>query len=302
VNDGLTATEIQSIDYLTRPPISETMSSNQIRNGCLGSKSMTLEERLETWIVAHCLEENPRPQRVRELNAIFREIYNDRRFWKYKNIGNPDDYEDALFLMWRYFLNNLCEAKTARIRGSFLEYPSYAVGRLLKSLEGNIKNIWKKNSEEQGCRVQPPLDSGGNNADPIGQLPYPEPEPEEPGLSLTSFLYILETSMHFLECQPNTFLDLLEKDPDGELKEEINTLSGKTKTTKEPYTLTAQTYLLMIYRDGKTIHEIADELDISRGSVQGGAKPQRWRELGRKYSEIAMNKFSTGIEEDSDDI
>jgi hypothetical protein len=179
------------------------------------AKSMTLEERLEIWIVARCHEQNLRPQRVAELNAIFRDVYTDPRFWKYQNNRNRDYYEDALILMWRYFMRNLCKATTARKRGSFLETCTYAVGRLLNNLEGNLQNIEKQMRADMAIQVQPIINNNGDVVDPVEQLPNPEPV----------------VASHQFEL----FLKLLEDDPMGELNHKENTLFGQTKTTKEPY-------------------------------------------------------------------
>lgn len=233
---------------------------------------MTLETRLELWIIARCHEQNPRPQRVAELNAIFRSIYSDRRFWRYRNDGNRDDYEDALSRMWQYFIQNLCETTTARTSGSFLETRAYAVGRLLNNLEGQLKNSQERRRREISRREEPRMNGEGVVIDPVDQLPNPEPE--------------------IASRQIETFLKLLEQDQAGELNDPANILRGTTKTTQEPYALTAQTYLLMLHRDKKTIQQIADELDIPRGSLQGGAKPTKWKALARKFVQMAMDSVS----------
>jgi hypothetical protein len=238
---------------------------------------MTLEERLEIWILAHCTEKDPRPQRVAELNAIFRSIYDDRRFWRYQNAENRHYYEDALSLMWRFFMRNLCEATTAKTSGSFLETRSVAVGRLLVSLKGNLKNLWPVISERASGREPPRLNADGTIDDPVDGLIYPEPEPEpEPDPQIVF----------------NVFLKLIAEDPEGELNHKDNTLRGRKINTEEPYELTAQRYLLMRYQENKVIQQIADELYIPRGSVLGGVKPKRWKELARKYAQMAKNLVS----------
>jgi hypothetical protein len=240
--------------------ISERMENNWNYKGCVGYKSMaTLEERLKIWIEAHCLEENPRPQRVFELNAILREIHNDRRFWQYRNVGNCGFYEDALSNMWLYFYSNLCEVRTARKRGSFLETRHYAVGRLLINLKGHLKNI----------PIGPPgpFISPGINPDD----PPIDPPDVEPDIAVQQY----EALIH-----------LLETDPTGELNAQTYILQGKT-TTQKPYELTAQTYLLMRYRDDMTIHQIADQLEIPRGALSG-TKPTKWKALAQKYAQMAI--------------
>lgn len=269
--------------------------------------TLTLEKRLEIWIVARCHEQNPRPRRVAELNAIFRDIYTDPRFWRYRNEGNRDYYEDALSRMWQYFFLNLCQTTTARKISSeriplwriclfvwmvessfcslmryafakmfsplsFLETRTYAVGRLLTNLDGQLKNIQKRRQEEASIQVQGRINDDGEIADPVDNVPNPEPE--------------------VASRQFEAFLKLLEEDSEGELNAETNTLHGKKVKTNEPYTLTAQTYLLMRHRDDKTIQQIADELDIPRGTLQGGAKPTKWKALERKLAEMAMDSVS----------
>jgi hypothetical protein len=308
VNDDVTPTETQSSSHLCRPPISGTMKSDRNHDGCLGSKSMlTLEARLEDFIFKRCQETDPQPQRVTRLNAIFRDIYNDRRFWRYRNEGNRDYYENAISLMWEYFSLNLCEATTARKGSSgsnlflriyffkwivesnshsliryafakifsplsFLETRTYAVGRLLTYLDGQLKNIQKRRQKEAFIQVQSRIDDDGIVRDPVDEVPNPEPE-------VTSL-------------QTEAFLKLLEEDPTGELNNKANTLCGKKVTTQEPYALTAQTYLLMRHRDDKTIQQIADELGIPRGTLQGRGKPTKWKELERKLAEMAMDSVS----------
>ena len=229
---------------------------------------MTLEARLELWIVDRCGQQNPQPQQYIKLNAIFRSIYNDRRFWRYRNEENRDYYEDALALMWRYFVLNLCEATTARTSGSFLETRTYAVGRLLTNLKGHLRNIQEQRRREFSDQEEPRINDDGTVTDPVDKLPNPEPE--------------------LAPRQWDEFVRLLEEDKDGELNAEDNTLRGR----EGAYTLTAQTFLLMYYRDGMTIHEIAEELHIPRGSLQGGAKPTRWKALARKYAGMAMESVS----------
>ncbi|WP_144405741.1 hypothetical protein [Aliterella atlantica] len=244
------------------------MKSKPNCDDSIDSQSMTLEARLEIWIVAHCYEQNPRPQRIAELNTIFRQIYSDRRFHRYRNDGNRDYYEDALSLMWRYFFLNLCEVKTARKSGSFLETCNYAVGRLLVNLKGHLKNIEKQRQEEASQQEEPRINSEGDVTEPLDNVPNPKPE--------------------LASRQFEAFLKLLEEDPTGELKDEINTLRGR----KGVYTLTAQTYLLMYYREQKTIYQIAEELNIPRGSVLGGIKPTNWKALARKYAQMAIDLVS----------
>jgi DNA-directed RNA polymerase specialized sigma24 family protein len=288
VNDALTPIKTQKLSYLPNltkiAPIFRTISRDPDRNGWLGSKSMaTLEEKLEDFIFKHCRETIPQPQRVAEMNAILRDINKDRRFLQYRNSENPDDYEDALRLMWRHFERNLCEATTARKVGSYYKTRTYAVNRLLASLKGNLQNIRKNRYQEEAKKEQPRMDSDGVYVDPLDELPSPESEPEP-------------------EYDPagvwKIFLELLEENSTGELNDKANTLHGvkasTRETTKEPYTLTAQTYLLMRHRDGMTIQQIADELDIPRGAVQGGAKPTRWRDLARKFAQMAMIRYKEG--------
>lgn len=272
---------------------------------------MILEARLEIWIVARCREQNPRPRRVAELNAIFRDIYTDPRFWRYRNEENWDYYEDALSRMWQYFFLNLCEATTARKSSvgsnlflriyffkwivelssyslmryafakifsplSFLETRTYAVGRLLTDLNGQLKNLQNRRRKEASIQVWGGTnDNGEVTAPPFDNVPNPEPE--------------------LASRQFEAFLKLLEEDPTGKLNEKDNTLRGKKVTTNEPYELTAQTYLLMRYRDDKTIQQIADELDIPRGSLQDQrerGKPGKWKALERKLAQMAIDLVS----------
>ncbi len=275
MNDDVTLAETQNVRHVSRlpksVPTSGTMRSDPNGNGCLVPKSMTLEARLETWIIARCHENNPRPQRIAELNAIFRDIYNDRRFWRYRDEGNRNYYEDALSLMWRYFVLNLCEVTTARASGSFLETRTYAVGRLLTNLKGHLTNIQERIRRQRARGVSRTNDDGAA-ADLVDDVPNPKPE--------------------LASLQFNAFLNLLETDPTGELNAKANTLCGTARTTQEPYALTAQTYLLMRHRDEKTIQQIAAELDIPCGSLQGGAKPTKWKALERKLAQMAMDSVS----------
>jgi hypothetical protein len=249
--------------------ISGRIENNCNSKGCVGYKSMaTLEERLKIWIEAHCLEKNPRPQRVFELNAILLEIYNDRRFWKYRNQVNRSYYEDALSNMWDYFFRNLCETNSARVEHSFLETCNYAVGRLLTSLNGHLINIQLGISDENGKRVQPSIGEDGIVIDPFAMLPNPEPR-----LTVRQF----EEFLHFLK-----------RDPTGELVAKENTLRGRNGA----YTLTAQQYLLMRYRDDMTIQQIADELKIPRGTLLDGRWQKKWKELARKFAQMAIDSVS----------
>ncbi len=276
MNNDVTPTETQDLSHLSNLSKtglrSGTMRSDPNRHGCLGSDSITLEARLEIWIVARCHEKEPEPQRVAELNAIFYLIYTDRRFWRYRNEGNRDYYEDALLLMWRYFALNLCKATTARKRGSFLETRTYAVGRLLMNLDGHLKNIQKQKQKQLYRQETVRSNDDEDCTDLVDEVPNPEPN-----LAVLQF---------------DAFLQLLEEDPKGELNAKENTLRGQTKNTKETYELTAQTYLLKHYRDKQTIQQIADERDIPRGSLQGGLKPTRWKVLARKYAQMAMDLVS----------
>ena len=178
---------------------------------------MNLEAQLELWIAARCYETNPRPHRVAELNAIFRHIYTDRRFWRYRNDANRNDYEDALSLMWRYFMLNLCEATTARKSGSFLETRTYAVGRLLTNLNGHLKNIREQKQQESSRQDKGRINDDGAVADLVNEVPNPK-------LELASLQF-------------EAFLKLLETDPTGELNDSSNTLRGTMTTTHEPYLL-----------------------------------------------------------------
>lgn len=271
-DDGTLRETTQNISHLANLPKSVLtfgiVTSTLNCNNWISYKSMTLEARLEIWITARCQEKNSRPQRVAELNAIFRDIYNDHRFWRYLNNENRDYYEDALSPMWRYFMHNLCEATTATKSGSFLETRTYAVGRLLTYLDGQLKNLQKQRQKEASRQIEPRINDDGSVTEPVNELPDSEPE-----LALRQF---------------EAFLQLLEADPTGELNAEENTLCGR----EEAYTLTAQTYLLMRHRDEKTIQQIADEIDIPRGSLQGGSKPKKWKALERKLAQMAMDSIS----------
>ena len=171
--------------------------------------------------------------------------------------------------MWRYFFLNLCEATTARKSGSFFETCDYAVGRLLTNLDGHLKNIEKRRQKEASHQEEPRINDDGYITDPVDNIPNPEPE--------------------LASRQFEAFVKLLEEDRKGELNAKDFTICGTTRTTKKPYMLTAQTYLLMRYRDDMTIQQIADELDIPRGSLQGGAKPKKWKALARMYAQMAMD-------------
>jgi hypothetical protein len=286
VNNDVTPTETQNFSHLSNlpksVPTSRTISSNPNCNDWIGSKSMNLEARLEVWIVAYCHDKDSRKQqvgglkqrvgglkqRVGGLNAIFRDIYTDHRFWQYRHEGNRDYYEDALCLMWRYFVLNLCEVETARTSGSFLKTRTYAVGRLLKNLEGHLKNIQERRQKEFSRQKKLPFNEDGAVVDPLDEVPSPKPE--------------------LASRQFKAFLHLLETDPEGELNHEDNTLCGRDKA----YTLTAQTYLLMRYRDGKTIQQIAHELNIPEGSLQSLPRQTQWKELARKYAQQAIDSVS----------
>jgi hypothetical protein len=273
-----TKTLINSYSSSESNPGTRKMEGDREHNCCLGKESMpTLEEQLEIWIIERCRETGVRVQQFDGLNSIFRDIYKDRRFWRYRDYRYPDDYEEALCLMWQYFVRNLCEAETARERGPFLDTCSFAVPRLLESLKGNLKNLWEEPQKALARLVPTRFDSAGNPIDPLEQFISPEPEPE---------------SEHDPVEVWKVFLELLEKDPTGELNASTNTLKGITKTTEIPYVLSAQTYLLMKHRDQMTIHQIADTLDIRLGSVQGGVKPSRWKELARKYAQMAKDLAS----------
>lgn len=320
MDENVILTAAQGSRDLSRPPTSRIIGNIPDYNSRLRYRSMTLEKRLEMWIEAHCIEKNPRPRRVAELNAIFREIYDDRRFWRYRNKENRDYYEDAIALMWQFFCRNLCEVKTARgkspivlpafwwkwymkiqndrstkperielwfislvvhhlsiIPRSFLDTRDYAVERLLVNLKGNLQNIKIRLLRKPPFEVPPIVNPDAVFKDPLDKLPNPEP--------------------NLARLQFEEFLILLEADPTGELKDEDNTLHGIKKstkeTTREPYTLTAQTYLLMRYRDDKPIQQIADELDIPYGTLQGqgSGTPARWKALERNYAEMAINNI-----------
>jgi hypothetical protein len=150
----------------------------------------------------------------------------------------------------------------------------YAVPRLIKSLRGNLKNIRQERYEEEAIQAQPHMGDDGGFGDILEEWIEPEPDPEP-------------------EYDPvevwRVFLELLEEDPEGELNASTNTLKGITKTTEQPYVLSAQTYLLMKHRDKMTIHQIADTLDIRHGSVLGGVKPKKWRDLAHKYAQMAKD-------------
>jgi hypothetical protein len=255
-------------------PKSEGVESDRKHNSCLGSKSMTtLEERIETWIYAECNEPKPQTrQRFRELNLIFRNIYTDPRFWQYQNYVNRNYYEEALSRMWRYLRLNLCEATTARKSGSFLKTRTYAIGRLLTNLKGHLKNIQIEIGAGPEIPINPIISDDGTVLDPFEILPNSKPD--------------------IAARQFDALLHLLEADSTGELNDPVNALRGTTKTTQQPYVLTAQTYLLMRYRDDMTIQQIADTLDIRHGSVQGGAKPTKWKELARKFARTAIDSVS----------
>jgi hypothetical protein len=247
----------------------QTPKSQADLEGGARSQSMTLEAKLADWIKRKCTESPPSRSLHRELNQIFREIYKDRRFWRYLTQENALFYEDALHLMWRYFDRNLCVATTARKSSSFFDTRSTAVGRLLKSLKGNLKNLEKRQQTERSHQ-NVKTDDEGDVVDLEDYVPSAKPE-----LALLQF---------------DAFLLLLETDPTGELRAEENYLCGRDNA----YQLTAQQYLLMRHRDDKTIQQIADELGIPRGSVQGGAKPTRWKQLERKLAEMARDSVVEG--------
>jgi CHAT domain-containing protein len=109
---------------------------------------MTLEARLEIWIVARCQEKNPRSQQIAELNAIFRGIYSDRRFWQYRNGGNRDYYEDALSLMWQYFADlsdvflSCCETGMTMPQSFTDELLTLGTGFLCAGARSVISSLW----------------------------------------------------------------------------------------------------------------------------------------------------------------
>jgi hypothetical protein len=247
----------------------ERMEGDRSFDSCSGQESMTtltLEKRLEDWIYAECNEPKPQtPRRFRELNVIFRDIYLDPRFWRYQNQGNFDYYDEAISRMWRYFRRYLCQAPPEIKSGSFLETRTYAVGRLLTNLKGHLKNIQIDLGKSNGLLLQPKPDPDGMDINPVEMLPNPEPD-----LAVRQY---------------EAFIQLLKKDPTGELTVEENTLRGR----EGAYTLTAQKYLLMRHEDEMTIQEIADTLGIPRGSVQGGAKPTKWKELERRLAQMAID-------------
>jgi hypothetical protein len=251
-----------------------------------GSQSMaTLEELIEDYIVKYCRGEFSSDQQVEAFNAILLEVRTDLRFLQYRDRRYPDEYENASELMWEHFKRNLCEATTAE--KPYLETRTYAVPRLLASLKGNLENIKTKRYKEEARREQPRMGSEGILVDPVDNLPSPEPE--------TQPAYDVEKVWQ-------TFLALLEADATGELNDPTHTLQGKAKTThtlqgkakttQKPYKLTAQTFLLMRYRDRMGLQQIADTLDIPRGSVQGGAKPTKWKELARRFAQKAIDSQS----------
>lgn len=311
MNENVTSTDVQSPNKSFGLVKSETIGNTPDCHGRLCGKSMTLEKKLEMWIEASCCDVRPiTRQRFKELNDIFSTIYTDHRFWCCRNAENRDYYEDALSKMWLYFRNNLCEVTTARKRSplvplafwwkwyleiennpsdlerfeswffcfadhqlsmkarSFLDTRDYAVGRLLKNLKGHLQNIPLDMIPQESPRIN----EDGNLKDPINELPNPEPN-----VDLLQF---------------EKFLDLLEEDATGELKDKPNTLFGKTVKTQETYTLTAQIYLLMRYRDDKTIKQIAIKLDIPVQSIYSSPKLTRWKALARKYAEMAMDEVS----------
>jgi hypothetical protein len=233
---------------------------------------MTLEAQLALWIEATCLQKNPQPRRVVELNRILVSVYNDRRFWKYRTSDNHAFYEDALSQMWEYFFRNLCTAAvTARKGKSFFDDRQYAVGRLLKYLQWRLFDFQKQPPQPK------PTDG---EIDPITIVPSPPPDPEALWLQ--------------------AFLALLGEDPTGELRDEKNAMRGTCTNNPKTYELTAQRYLLMRHRDGLKIQEIADELDIPRGSLQGQrGKPLKWKELERKLAQLAWDSVvPEGLEYD----
>jgi hypothetical protein len=245
------------------------MEDDRSFDSCSGQESMTvltLEERLKNWIYAECNEPKPQTsQRFHELNVIFRDIYLDPRFWRYQNQGNFDYYDEAISRMWRYFQSYLCQAPSEIKSGSFLETRTYAVGRLLTNLQGHLKNIQIDISKNNSLLLQPKPDPDGMDINPIEMLPNPEPD-----LAVRQY---------------EAFVELLKDDPTGELTAEENTLRGR----EGAYTLTAQKYLLMRHEDDMTIQEIADTLGVPRGSVQGGAKPTKWKELERRLAQMAID-------------
>jgi hypothetical protein len=283
VHDDLTSTQSQDLINPYNLPkdvsISKAAKGDREHDSCLGQETMpTLEEQLEIWIKKRCSETGAQVQQFDGLNSIFRDINKDRRFWRYRDNRCPDDYEEALCLMWQYFVRNLCEAETARERGPFIDTYSFAVPRLLESLKGNLKNLWIERKKKREFEAPTKFDSDGNPIDPVAQLPNPGQD-SEPEIDPVAVF--------------NVFLKLVEEDPEGELKAEINTLRGIKKstreTTRETYVLTAQEYLLMRYRDRKTDQQIAVEVDMSRQTLQPhGGKPKRWTALARGLAQKAQ--------------
>jgi hypothetical protein len=261
--------EVQGFEGInSEKPIAQVTNSNQYGRESENKSGISLEKRLEDWIFASCTEEGPLSQRRVELNAMFRSIYSDRRFWQYRNAENRGYYEEALSRMWQYFMQNLREATTAKKSGSFLETRSVAVGRLLTNLKSHLRNIQMEMRHVNSLPIPNEIDTLIDFIEVLSMLSNPEPD--------------------LAAQQYEALLSLLESDPTGELTAEENTLRGK----EGAYTLTAQRFLLMRHRDGMTMHQIADQLGIPRGALQGGAKLTQWKELERKFAQMAIDSVS----------
>jgi RNA polymerase sigma factor (sigma-70 family) len=203
-------------------------------------------------------------ERSRLLHYLLKDVLRSGKL--YRPVNNSlvylEDYEDAIQKTCLFVLRNIDKYDPAQ--SSFLTWFNV-------HLQYRVKDIYRSRNT-RNIRV---LQDSAHN--PVYELPNPEPELD---------LDLIEVF--------EVFLQLIERDPEGELKHEENTLRGKKTHTGETYALTAQTYLLMRYRDNMTIQQIADELCIPRGSLQGSIKPKKWKELAYKYALMAKESISEG--------
>jgi hypothetical protein len=246
----------------------ETEFGNAKGNGFSLEKKLemgSLEVDLAQWIEDACRESPPVPERFSRLNALFRRIYRDRRFWCYRKADNHSYYEDALNKMWIYFVTNLCEATDGRQNPSFESMRQYAVGRLLVSLKGNLKTLGMGKSQE-AKRFKDGYDPEGNSMQPEEYLPAP-------------------TAITVGAC--DRYLELINQDPTGELR--ATYVRGRPDVNM-------QVYLQLQYQGMKDV-EIAAALNTSTGTISGGLqRPTSWqakaRDWKRKLAEMALDAAS----------
>lgn len=248
--------DCQSLEVPTGNTQYNTFSSN------LSLNMASLEDDLSEWIEEACQEPVSSPERVGKLNAMFRRIYSDRRFWMYYK-SFKDFYPEGLSQMWQYLLDNLCEATEGRKNPSFELTRQFAVGRLLLALKGRLLNLAKKNTEESQ-RFRDCYDADGNYMNPGEYLPAPNSITPE-------------------AC--DRYLELLQQDPTGELRKVY--VRGKQDVTM-------QKYLLLEY-EGTKPQAIAETLQVSFNTLYRNenwkGKVQYWkRELARRALDAVSDR------------